>query len=145
MTNLPKGCPWPPPRPVPRDHPKFLGRSIEIDTLAEQVSREPLTILSAASGAGKTSIIQSGLVPELRRRSAAGRLFVGPSLLLRDWASVGNPASRILVPIVRAVDALVDEAQSRADQALLDDALALLAVEPPRQDPARGVAVEPLG
>lgn len=44
----------------------FFGRQREIDDLRTLVERQPVTILSGASGLGKTSLIAAGLFPLLR-------------------------------------------------------------------------------
>ena len=44
----------------------FFGRDEELDDLFRRVRREPLTVLYAQSGLGKTSLLQAGLFPRLR-------------------------------------------------------------------------------
>ena len=45
----------------------FHGRSEEADELFRRVKREVLTVLFGQSGLGKTSLLQAGLFPRLRR------------------------------------------------------------------------------
>jgi hypothetical protein len=45
----------------------FYGRAAEIDELLRRVERKTLTLLFGKSGLGKTSLIQAGLFPQLRR------------------------------------------------------------------------------
>ena len=44
----------------------FFGRDEELGDLFRRVRREPLTVLYAQSGLGKTSLLQAGLFPRLR-------------------------------------------------------------------------------
>jgi WD40 repeat protein len=45
----------------------FCGRAPEIDELSRRVKQQTLTILFGESGLGKTSLLQAGLFPKLRR------------------------------------------------------------------------------
>ncbi len=45
----------------------FFGRSAELQDLLERVLHKPLTVLFGQSGLGKTSLIQAGLIPNLRQ------------------------------------------------------------------------------
>lgn len=47
------------------DAARFFGRTRAIEQLLRCLQRDPLTILHAESGAGKTSLIQAGIVPRL--------------------------------------------------------------------------------
>ena len=47
------------------DAEAFFGRDQAIRELREALKRSPLTILQAESGAGKTSLLQAGLIPRL--------------------------------------------------------------------------------
>lgn len=47
------------------DQSFFFCRDREIDRLAEQISLQPLSVLHAPSGAGKSSLIRAGLIPKL--------------------------------------------------------------------------------
>lgn len=51
----------------------FFGRTVELQEIFERVLHKPLTVLFGQSGLGKTSLIQAGLLPQLR---AAGLLPV---------------------------------------------------------------------
>lgn len=45
----------------------FFGRSADIANLLKLIRNNPVTVLSGKSGLGKTSLINAGLVPELRK------------------------------------------------------------------------------
>lgn len=49
------------------DAPFFFGREAHVDRLSEAVSRHALVALVGASGCGKSSVAQAGLLPRLRR------------------------------------------------------------------------------
>lgn len=48
------------------DADRFVGRETEIRQLCEQIKRNQTTVLYANSGIGKSSLINAGLMPELR-------------------------------------------------------------------------------
>ena len=48
-----------------RDIPFFFGRETAIGEMLEAVDRNPLTVLHAESGAGKTSLLKAGIRPKL--------------------------------------------------------------------------------
>ena len=55
------------PRPLTRDNPIF-GRDREIIELSQLLTAERLVLLLSPSGAGKSSLINAGLIPELNTR-----------------------------------------------------------------------------
>lgn len=60
--------PYPGPRPfTTADRDKFFGRTRERQDLAALIIAQPLTVLHGPTGAGKTSLIFAGVVPELER------------------------------------------------------------------------------
>ena len=62
------GCPYRGLLPYERDHePVFYGRERLTAELAGKIAGTPIVIVTGASGAGKTSLLQAGLVPALAR------------------------------------------------------------------------------
>jgi tetratricopeptide (TPR) repeat protein len=59
----------------------FFGRGEEADDLFRRVKRQLLTVLFGQSGLGKTSLLQAGLFPQLRRQDYL------PVLLRLDYAA----------------------------------------------------------
>jgi conflict system STAND superfamily ATPase/trypsin-like peptidase len=53
------------------DQEFFFGRQAQSDELADQVSGRPIFTVIGASGSGKTSLVQAGVVPRLRARGIA--------------------------------------------------------------------------
>jgi uncharacterized protein YjbI with pentapeptide repeats len=49
------------------DADNFYGREEIVDRVAELVSQEPLVPIVGASGSGKSSLVQAGLIPKLRQ------------------------------------------------------------------------------
>ncbi|MEL6671895.1 MAG: caspase family protein [Bacteroidota bacterium] len=45
----------------------FFGRDSVTEALIEKVTQNPLTVVSGASGTGKSSVIKAGLLPQLRK------------------------------------------------------------------------------
>jgi len=55
--------------PFDEEHgPRFFGRDDETAFLVERLREEPAIVVIGASGAGKTSFVQAGVVPRLRER-----------------------------------------------------------------------------
>ncbi|TDI40916.1 MAG: hypothetical protein E2P02_16080 [Acidobacteria bacterium] len=87
-SSLPAGVglsdenPWPGLLPFGEDDWRFFhGREFESEMLVRRVERERLTILFAPSGLGKSSILQAGLFPRLRREN------VFPVYIRLDYSS----------------------------------------------------------
>ncbi len=53
------------------DQELFFGRETQSGELAAQVSGQPLVTVIGASGSGKTSLVQAGVMPRLRARGTA--------------------------------------------------------------------------
>jgi uncharacterized protein YjbI with pentapeptide repeats len=51
------------------DADNFYGREEIVDRVADLISQEPLVPIVGASGSGKSSLVQAGLIPKLRRDS----------------------------------------------------------------------------
>lgn len=71
----------------------FFGRARAAIGLAKVVLQRPLTVVTGASGTGKSSLVRAGLLPALRRRAAAARpgrtwRVLGP---LRPRDAIGEP------------------------------------------------------
>lgn len=64
MIREPGANPFVGPKPIPAGEP-LHGRSREIRELIDQLVPERIVLLYSPSGAGKTSLIQAGLLPEL--------------------------------------------------------------------------------
>jgi hypothetical protein len=79
------------PRPFEREHAKFFfGRAAVTEELANIVERQPITIVVAASGAGKSSLVKAGLLPHLEA-FVVGR-YPFPSRIKRSARSVRRSA-----------------------------------------------------
>lgn len=94
MPPPPPQNPFPGPRPYAVDEAEhFLGRAGERRDLAGLVVANPLTVLYGRTGAGKTSLLRAGLVPELERAGFQVLAVARPGGLLppgTDPASVRN-------------------------------------------------------
>jgi len=93
--------PWPGLSAFTEDlHQYFHGRDREVDDLFRCVRRKLLTVLFGQSGLGKTSLLQAGLFPRLRRESLL------PVPIRLDYAA-GAPelAAQVKAAIARALEA----------------------------------------
>jgi tetratricopeptide (TPR) repeat protein len=62
--------PWPGSASYREEHSDyFFGRTAEVAELLREVEDEPLVVLYGRSGLGKTSLLQAGLFPRLRRQN----------------------------------------------------------------------------
>lgn len=99
------------------DQDYFFGRARDVEILVANLLAAPLTILYGASGVGKTSVLQAGVIPRLRREP---RVAV---VMYRDW-QVPDVAAALKAGIVRAI-AAVEPSAPAVDPALpLDEFLA---------------------
>ncbi|MEG4854299.1 caspase family protein [Microcoleus sp. B5-D4] len=65
--------------PFQEEHHKlFFGRSELIEKLQNFVKTNPLTVVLGASGAGKSSLVKAGLIPELRKEKTEKWYFMPP-------------------------------------------------------------------
>ncbi len=64
-----------------RDRFFGLGRSRELSILLDKIRANRLTLLLAASGVGKSSLLQAGIIPALRADGSAELIYH------RDWAA----------------------------------------------------------
>ncbi len=85
-------CPFPGPRPfTAAERKRFFGRAGETRDLVSLVIAHPLAVLHGPTGAGKTSLIHAGLVPELE---AAG-FEVLPVARIGGLLPPGTDAARL--------------------------------------------------
>lgn len=81
--------PWPGPRPFDENQiALFFGRRDTTAGILRKVINSPVSVLSARSGIGKTSVIRAGLIPALharRNKSADERNLPELPICVRDW------------------------------------------------------------
>src|SRR5947209_11930626 len=87
------------------DRPFFFGRERDTRVIATNVMEEPLTVLYGASGAGKSSVLQAGVVPHIRQLSNVAVVY------FRNWQS----------------DSLLEEIQATIVKTITSDLADLLA------------------
>lgn len=110
------------------DAQRFFGRGRATDALIAWQAAQPLTVVSGASGSGKSSLVRAGLVPRLR---AAGRRvgIIEPGrrpLAALAAATAGD------VLVVDQCEQVVTQVATADGEAFMEQLLAL---------PARGTAV----
>lgn len=111
MSEVPEAqSPWPGPRPYEESEwPIFFGRRREVDQVLQRFSINRLTLLSGASGTGKTSLLRAGIVPRLRLRRYRDQVeSVWPVLVIRDWGlGVGSDFREVWKDhLLRSLEAL---------------------------------------
>ena len=74
-----------------KDAEFFFGRTADIEIVATNLRAAPLTVFYGSSGVGKSSLLNAGVVPYLRRMSTASTPPGEPPeyllVSLRDWAN----------------------------------------------------------
>ncbi|MFY9261264.1 MAG: HEAT repeat domain-containing protein [Gallionella sp.] len=94
MTNHPENTPYLGLRPFTEaEKDKFFGRDEEIHILTDKILAHRLTLLVAASGVGKSSLLQAGVMPQLRASGMADLIYHN------DWAI--DPARDLKHSIVK--------------------------------------------
>ena len=78
---------------VERHAAMFFGRDAEIDACVERLRHEPLMTIVGASGAGKSSLVQAGIIPRLREQGRWLVLRVRPG---------DKPLDRLARKVLRA-------------------------------------------
>ncbi len=69
---------------------RFFGRDREISILLDKIRANRLTLLLAASGVGKSSLLQAGIMPVLRADSKIELIYY------RDWAASPQDFKRVV-------------------------------------------------
>jgi hypothetical protein len=139
LSSRRRDCPWPGPVPYKEeDEPRFFGRGEETDQLMSSITHR-LSILTALSGVGKSSLLQAALVPALRN-GRERRSELGPVLVLRNWGLLGSgsPERMFILAIWREIKRLLERVQAEPESQLKRDVTALDKIPvPPELDEAR--------
>lgn len=103
-------CPYVGPRPFEIGETCY-GRSWETLELRDLLIARRIVLLHSPSGAGKTSLIQAGLIPELKKE----RFHVLPVVRVgnepREVLERGDGGNRYVLSVVNALDAALPETQ----------------------------------
>jgi signal transduction histidine kinase len=89
----------------------FVGRESEIDDLAQRLKYQRYCVVIGASGSGKSSLVQAGLVPELARRQPGRWMF-----------HLVRPRERSASGAARALSRIALGAAARGPQTPIHDA-----------------------
>jgi hypothetical protein len=108
--------PWPGPRPYEiREGNFFFGRDREIEELRRMILRERLTVLSADSGSGKTSLLRAGLIFRLAKQRQKDKERIKPILLFENWGGGkkggGDAEQLFTIGLEDAIKALNDNSK----------------------------------
>lgn len=116
------------------DKALFFGREALADQLTGEITRRPLTIVLGASGAGKTSLVQAGLLPRLRTsgvkwhllpviRPGTAPLLTLEALPLAAGTTLGDWCAAHDSTLAAHPDALGEALQEMLDERHADKAL----------------------
>jgi hypothetical protein len=97
----------------------FVGREHDTRVIAATLRSSRVTVLHGASGVGKTSVLQAGVVYRLRRsaRDAAEPDFA--VAVFRDWSQGGDPARAVLDRVYASISELFDDVTPARPKELL--------------------------
>ncbi|OQW91130.1 MAG: hypothetical protein BWK79_17710, partial [Beggiatoa sp. IS2] len=117
MSEKPR--PYKGPRPYEeQDQDNFFGRESDKRILIDKILTHKLTFLFAASGVGKSSLLQAAVMPELKNSPDRAGLDV---IYYRDWASTPSTPVDPLVSLKTAVQNYLRENQQISTDYALDD------------------------
>ena len=113
-------CPWPGPRPLgPGDEESLIGRVPDRKAFRNAVKQERLILLHGPSGVGKSSLIQAGLVPDMRR--------AGMTVFSADqWGGVQSDDIAAFLAIKLGLPSSADDPFEALNAALDDRAVIVL-------------------
>lgn len=102
------------PRPIMTGEVLY-GRDREVEELFSLLVAERIVLFYAPSGAGKTSLIQAGLIPRLQHEGfhvlpVVVRVSLTPSAAVSD----GQPFNRYIVSLLLSLEAMLPSEQRRA-------------------------------
>jgi hypothetical protein len=100
------------PSPIQANQP-FYGRESERKELIDRLVAHRIVLLHSPSGAGKTSLIQAGLLPEMRE---LGYHTFPRTLVGRQPAAGAVPAAVAYNPYILSILMLLDESLPKAEQ-----------------------------
>jgi signal transduction histidine kinase len=119
--RAPTPCPYP--GLLAFDHETaslFVGRESEIDDLAQRLKYQRYCVIIGASGSGKSSLVQAGLVPELARRQPGRWMFHLIRPRERSASGAARALSRVaLGAAARAPQAPIHNIQSQPPNLLV--------------------------
>ncbi|MCP4357745.1 MAG: hypothetical protein GY796_06995, partial [Chloroflexi bacterium] len=122
-----------------RDGLNYFGRERALKKLLDRLDEDKLTVLHAESGAGKTSLLQAGLMPQLLNR---GDL----PLYLRPYNQNPTPAiKRLILPNLRAqtiFSAGIEQSNQSDAERLVQNELNTILAEGFNLDELRGLAFD---
>jgi WD40 repeat protein len=113
--HLDQDNPWPGPDSFLEEHAAyFCGRNEEVEQLLRMVHAQSLTVLYGLSGLGKTSLLQAGLFPLLRREG-----FLPVLIRLRYQEGEEEPTQQVKDALVKACESSnIDAPIPRRDETL---------------------------
>ena len=104
------------------DEPVFLGRDADLQALAALLPVNPIVFLRGASGVGKTSLVNAGLKPLLRRQS-------NPSWEIASFTPQTRPFSDLAAALVNLWSTETNETNRLLEVSNMSTALASGSVE----------------
>ncbi len=106
------------------DAPFFFGREAFAAQLVEAVHRQPLVAVLGPSGSGKSSVVQAGLLPRLRKESTSPPTDLGPTNWLVTMFRPGElPFQALAAALIEFLQPEISEADRLVEAGKLAKAL----------------------
>lgn len=107
----------------------FFGREVDRDAVVANIIASPLTIVYGPTGVGKSSLLNAGVIPDLRRLASEDEAYLGhPAFLVRIFREWQAPDPRAaLMSTIRGEDAVsTDSGDANSAGPTLDQEVAAL-------------------
>ena len=130
--------PYPGPRSFQQGE-RLYGREHETAELLDLLIAERIVLLYSPSGAGKTSLVQAALIPELAREGFRVLPIMRPGLI--PAAPGANSANRYILSLLLSLEKDLPEAQQTPLVELAGSALIDYLEHLPRRRPQGGTAM----
>ena len=94
MSSISELNPFVGPRPI-RQGEALYGRDVEVRELYHRLQARRIVVLHSPSGAGKSSLVQAGLIPQLVEGVTMSGSRSGSTSIRRGWR--GSPRTPIAI------------------------------------------------
>lgn len=127
------GNPFVGPRPIQQDEPLY-GRSLEVRALYNRLVAHRIVVLHSPSGAGKSSLVQAGLIPRLKEGGFEVWKAIRVNLDVHGLGGVPAASNRYLLSAMLSLEEELPPARRRSPTELADlDFANYLATRPRRK------------
>jgi hypothetical protein len=99
----------------------FFGRTYQVGEILQRLERTSFAVVTGGSGSGKSSIVNAGVIPALRKRQLASR---GDFWLAATFSPKDQPFKNLAAELAKLIEPLADQSSDQlvedVEQALLE-------------------------